>query len=192
MYIQAAFNHNTPSPPNPGIPAQPVRKNSAITELCLLQPGPGWAHSPLQPGAASGLCTALPQPWHPAGHLEAAVELQVVGKAWQGHTTLTHSLWSSVQLLCQRTQAQLELLTLIRSGKAQPSAQRQNLCFHQHNIPRGRCTGKGIKTLVHFMQCEQSTEIHLGMKVEMCPEYLKPAKKPPRLSLSCGYTALGL
>lgn len=25
----------------------------------------------------------------------------------------------------------------------------------------------------------------------MCPEYLKPAKKPPRSSSSCGYTALG-
>lgn len=104
--------------------------------------------------------------------MEAAVEFQVVDKVWQGsaltcgHATLTHSLWSSVQLLRQHTQAQLELLILIRSGKAQPSAQRQNLCFHQHNIPRGRCTGKGIKTLVHFMQCEKSTEIHLGMKVE--------------------------
>lgn len=42
----------------------------------------------------------------------------------------------------------------------------QTLCFNQRNVTRGHCRGKGIKTLVYFMHCEKSTEIHLGMKVE--------------------------
>lgn len=151
---------------------------------------PGPAPLTLQPWAA-----ALPSP-QPLGSTTALAGRKgrgsrsgVAGGGGQGLAGLcsdvwpqgshTHSLWSSLQLLHQCTRARLELLVPIRGGEAQPSAQRHKLCFHQHNIPRGRCRGRGTKTLVHFMQCDKSTEIHLGVKVECALNTWNLQKSPP-------------
>lgn len=65
-----------------------------------------------------------------------------------GRAVLTHiHFGQSVQLLYQHSQAWLELLSLIRSGKAKPSAQSHNLCFHQHNIPEVAAEARALRPL---------------------------------------------
>lgn len=167
MYIQAAFNHNKPSPATLG--SQHNLEEKIVQSLSL--PCPAWAGL-THPAALSCSPWALPQPRQPGRDVGAEVELQVVDEVRQGsalprgHMVLAHIHFGQAFSCCASAH-RLGWSSSSWSLLEKPSLQhRATICAFTSTTFPECCRGKGTKTLVHFMQCEKSTEIHLSMKVE--------------------------